>query len=80
MSNPATDLSHRLVRMTGRDPHERGRVATSLELLFDLTFVVAFGLAGNEFAHLAATGHLAIGLFGFVFAIFSAVWAWINFS
>ncbi len=27
------------------DPHESHRVATPLELLFDLTFVIAFGLA-----------------------------------
>lgn len=33
--------------MTGRDPHERHRVATPLALLFDLTFVVASGVAGN---------------------------------
>ena len=35
-------LSHRVTRMTGRDPQESHRAATPLELLFDLTFVVAF--------------------------------------
>ena len=35
-------LSHHLGRMTGRDPNEAHRAATPLELLFDLTFVVAF--------------------------------------
>ena len=29
-------LSHRLTRMTGRDPRESHRSATPLELLFDL--------------------------------------------
>lgn len=58
--------SHRLLRMSGRDPHELHRVATPLELLFDLTFVVAFSAAGNELAHALAEGHAASGLIGFV--------------
>ena len=52
MTSAVNGLAHRVVRMTGRDPHEPRRVATSLELLFDLTFVVAFGVAGDEAAHL----------------------------
>jgi low temperature requirement protein LtrA len=76
----AHGLSHHVTRMAGRDPHESGRVATSLELLFDLCFVVAFGVAGNEAAHLLAEGHFGAGLFGFSFAMFAVVWAWINFS
>ncbi len=73
-------LSHRIVRMSGRDPHERHRAATPLELLFDLTFVVAFGEAGNQMAHLLAEGHLVPAIVGFVFAMFAACWAWINYS
>ena len=46
--------AHRLQRMSGRDPYEDHRAATPLELLFDLTFVVAFGVAASEFAHLLA--------------------------
>ena len=75
-----TTGSHRLLRMSGRDPHEHHRVATPLELLFDLTFVVAFGAAGNELAHALAEGHAATGLIGFAFAMFGTCWAWINFS
>ena len=71
---------HRVVRMIGRDPHERGRAATSLELLYDLTFVVAFGVAGNEAAHLLAEGHVGAAVGGFCFAMFATIWAWINFS
>ena len=56
--------AHRLRRMTGRDPRERHRVATPLELLFDLTFVVAFGLSASEFAHLLVTGHVGRGTHG----------------
>ena len=66
--------------MTGRDPHERFRVATPLELLFDLTFVVAFGVAASEFAHALAENHVGSGLLAFVFATFAVWWAWINFS
>jgi low temperature requirement protein LtrA len=66
--------------MSGRNPHEHHRAATPLELLFDLTFVVAFGAAGNELAHALAGGHTAAGLIGFGFAMFGTCWAWINFS
>lgn len=66
--------------MGGRDPSEGHRAATPLELLFDLTFVIAFGAAANELAHLLAEGHIATGLLGFSFATFGIAWAWINFS
>ena len=55
-------------------------MATPLELLFDLTFVVAFGIAANEFAHMLAENHVGAGLLAFSFAMFSICWAWINFS
>jgi low temperature requirement protein LtrA len=66
--------------MTGRDPNQSHRAATPLELLFDLTFVVAFAAAGNQLAHLVAEGHIAAALTGFGFTIFAVCWAWINFS
>ena len=71
---------HRIRRMAGRDPHEEHRVATPLELLFDLTFVVAFGIAANEFAHMLAENHVGAGLLAFSLAVFSICWAWINFA
>jgi low temperature requirement protein LtrA len=77
---PRATRAHRLRRMSGRDPHEQHRVATPLELLFDLTFVVAFGIAASEFAHLLAENHIGAGLTGFTFATFAICWAWINFS
>lgn len=67
-------------RMTGRDPHETHRSATPLELLFDLTFVVAFSFAADEMAHLVAEGHVSAAITGFAFAMFAVCWAWINFS
>lgn len=66
--------------MGGRDPHEKHRAATPLELFFDLTFVIAFGVAGSQFAHEIAEGHLVPGLLGFGFAMFAVIWAWINFT
>ena len=66
--------------MSGRDPDEPHRVATPLELLFDLTFVVAFGVAASELAHLLAEGHVAAGLTGFLCATLLVCWAWVGFS
>ena len=73
-------IQHRVRPMSGRDPEEQHRVATPLELLFDLTFVIAFGIAANEFAHMLSENHVGAGLLGFSLAIFSVCWAWINFS
>lgn len=83
MSEPAlvgSALHHHTRRMTGRDPHEAHRVATPLELLFDLTFVLSFGFAASQFAHVLAEGHYGAALAGFVLASFAICWAWINFS
>ena len=71
---------HSRARMAGRDMGEEHRTATPLELLFDLTFVVAFGLAADELAHYLAEDHLKAALIGFGFATFAITWAWINFS
>ena len=66
--------------MCGRDPHEANRVATPLELLFDLTFATSFSFAAAQFAHVLAEGHYSAALLGFGFASFAICWAWINFS
>ncbi len=70
----------RLIPMTGRDPEEDGRVSSPLELLFDLTFVVAVGTASSQFAELLAEGHLAHAVTAFVMAMFAISVAWISFS
>jgi low temperature requirement protein LtrA len=80
MTTAEQTRAHRLRVMSGRDPNERHRAATPLELLYDLTFVVAFGVASDQFAHLLAEGHFAAGLAAFGLAIFAICWAWINFS
>jgi low temperature requirement protein LtrA len=73
-------LSHHVARMTGRDPHETHRVATPLELLFDLTFVVAFSQISSQAAHFLELGHVSTAVIGFVFTTFAVTWAWINYS
>ena len=76
----AGDRAHHRRRMSGRDAHEEHRPATPLELLYDLTFVVAFGIAANELAHYLVDGHYRTGLLGYCFATFAVAWAWINYS
>src|SRR5689334_12431958 len=74
------DLTHRLVPMSGRDPHESGRATTPLELFFDLTFVIAISVAASELAHSLAEGHIGSGVLAFAFCLFAIMWAWVNFS
>jgi low temperature requirement protein LtrA len=80
MTTTEQSRAHRLRAMSGRDPNEQHRAATPLELLYDLTFVVAFGVAADQLAHLLAEGHFAAGLAGFVIAVFAVCWCWINYS
>ncbi|MFE2021556.1 low temperature requirement protein A [Streptomyces sp. NPDC059499] len=72
--------AHRLVPMTGRDPEELARSSSPLELLFDLTFVVAVGTAASHFAEMAAEGHPGQAVTAFVLAMFAISVAWISFS
>jgi low temperature requirement protein LtrA len=86
MNEPEPQLSQHLSRahparrMTGRDPQEEHRASTPLELLFDLTFTVAFGVAATQLAHGFADNHVAAALPAFGFCVFAISWAWINFS
>jgi low temperature requirement protein LtrA len=73
-------LSHRRLRFSGRDPHEPHRASTPLELLYDLTIVVAFGTAADELAHYLAEGHAGPAIGGFVVASFAVSWAWLNYT
>jgi low temperature requirement protein LtrA len=73
-------LQHSVRRMVGRDPAEHDRASTPLELLFDLTFVIAFGVASDELAHQLVAGQAFAGIVGFLLATFAISWAWVNFS
>src|SRR6478752_1321764 len=66
--------------MTGRDPDERHRASTPLELLFDLTFVVAVAQAGTQLHHALAAGHAGHAVAGYVLVFFGIWWSWMNFS
>jgi low temperature requirement protein LtrA len=72
--------THRRRRFSGRDPGEEHRASTPLELLYDLTLVVAFGTSADELAHYVAEGHVWAGIGGFAFAVFAVTWAWISYS
>ena len=77
---PADDRAHHRRRFSGRDPDESNRASTPLELLYDLTIVVAFGTAADELAHYVAEDHVGTGVLGFAFATFAVTWAWLNYS
>lgn len=67
-------------RMNGRDIHESHRVATPLELLFDLVFVVAVAAVGSKFHHALTEHHIGAGIFNFGFGFFAIFWAWLNYT
>ena len=68
------------VPMIARDSTEDHRVATPLELLFDLTFVVAVGQAVGTLAHEIEEVHLGTAIVGYLMVFFAIWWAWMNFS
>lgn len=65
--------------MVARDPHEPHRVATSLELLYDLCFVVAIAEASAALHHGLAGGHGAHAVLAFAVTFFAIWWAWMGF-
>ncbi|MBN8882949.1 MAG: low temperature requirement protein A [Salana multivorans] len=75
-----TVSSFRLLPMTPRDPREPGRTASTLELFFDLVFVIAVSIAASHLHHALTDGHVlhAVGSYAIVF--FAIWWAWMNFT
>ncbi|MDQ1129005.1 low temperature requirement protein A [Microbacterium sp. SORGH_AS_0888] len=69
-----------LRRVRARDNSARGRVATPLELLFDLVFVVAVSQASVNLHHLLAEGHIGDGVLSYLMVFFAIWWAWVNFT
>lgn len=67
-------------RMTGRSPHEHHRVATTLELFFDLIFVVAISFAGAQLHHAITENHLGAGVLSYHLVFFAIWWAWMSFT
>jgi len=66
--------------MAGRDPGEEERASTPLELLFDLSFVVAVSAAASALHHDLAGGHVEHGLVSYLVVFFAIWWPWVNFT
>src|SRR6187200_3191697 len=66
--------------MTARDTDEPHRVSSPLELLFDLTFVVAIAALTAQLGHGIAAGHALDELAPFLQVFFAIWWAWMNFT
>lgn len=71
---------HGLRPMVARPTDEPGRAATPLELLYDLTFVGAFGVAASQLTHGVVAGHAGTAAISFLIAMTMIVWAWTNFT
>jgi low temperature requirement protein LtrA len=68
------------IRMTARSTDEPHRAASQLELLFDLTFVIAVAHLVGRFAHAVADAHALDELVPFLQVFFAIWWAWINYT
>ena len=66
--------------MVARDHSEGHRQASWLELLFDLSFVVAVAQAAREFEHALAAGHPGSGLVSYLLVFAAIWWAWMAFT
>lgn len=67
-------------RMSARDTAEPHRASSPLELLFDLTFVVAVAQLVVQLAHGIEGGHAAEEAGPFLMVFFAIWWAWMNFT
>ncbi|GAA1864014.1 low temperature requirement protein A [Brevibacterium marinum] len=70
----------RLVPMRPREPGEEGRAASTLELFFDLVFVIAVSIAASTLHDTVTAGHLGVGLAKYLMIFFAIWWAWMNFT
>src|SRR4051812_9237410 len=68
------------VRMRGRNATEAHRASSPLELLFDLTFVVAISSLAVQLAHGIVAGHASAVLGPYLQVFFAIWWAWMNFT
>jgi len=66
--------------MVARHPDEPHRVATPLELFFDLCFVVAVAQAAAQLHHDVAEDHFAHAVPSYLMVFFAIWWAWMNFT
>lgn len=66
--------------MTLADAVVTERSSSPLELLFDLTYAVAVGVAADHLADLVEVGNIGDGTMGFIFAMTAILVSWINYS
>jgi low temperature requirement protein LtrA len=69
----------RRTRAVVRSADEEHRAATSLELFYDLCFVVAVAQASSELHHLIVERQFVDAVRGFSAAFFGIWWAWVNY-
>jgi low temperature requirement protein LtrA len=69
-----------VTRMRARRRDEAHRVATPLELFFDLSFAAAVAQAGQQLVHALAEGEPGHGITGYLLVFFAIWWAWVNFT
>ncbi|MFJ2234574.1 low temperature requirement protein A [Streptomyces sp. NPDC087859] len=79
-SSSTTPSPAPLGRLTARSRDEAHRVASPLELFFDLCFVVAIAQAGLQLVHAVAESHAGEGILNYAMVFFAIWWAWMNFS
>ncbi len=66
--------------MTARDTRESHRVATPLELFFDLCFVVAVASVSDRLHHAVVEDQIGEGVVAYATVFFAIWWAWMNFT
>ncbi|HQY31844.1 MAG TPA: low temperature requirement protein A, partial [Thermomicrobiales bacterium] len=66
--------------MRARNTDEEHRVSTSLELLFDLCFVVAVSQLVGQWHHAAIDGQFLTGIARYAMGFFAIWWSWMNFT
>jgi low temperature requirement protein LtrA len=76
----ATAPRFHLSRMRPRDPSQPHRAASSLELFFDLVFVVAVSIASAQLHHALGHADFVHGITSYAMVFFAIWWAWMNFT
>ena len=66
--------------MPARDPGEHHRVATPLELFFDLVAVIAIAAVTAAYHHAISHGHGLAAFPRFLFVFVAIWWAWMNYT
>ena len=66
--------------MLPRDPAQPHRAASTLELFFDLVFVVAVSIASAQLHHALSHGDFVHGITSYAMVFFALWWAWMNFT